>query len=356
MLQSDRWMIYGAYGFTGTWIAREAVRRGLHPILAGRNASRLACLAGELNTEYRTFSLDQPNIVREALQDCRLVLNCAGPFSQTAQPMVSGCLETGSAYLDITGEVDVLESVAQLHESAVRRDTPLIPGLGFDVVPTDTLAVLLKETLPSANLLQLALTGTGSLSAGTTRTIIEACQKGGRVRRNGQIVSVPLGWKKRRVPFRSRQLWAMTVPWGDVATAWYSTGIPNIEVYLAMPIWAIIAVQLFFPRRVSTRRWPYLRHWEPFLRRIFGASPPGKTNQKVDLWGCVSNDRGDTKTATMQTPDGYQLTVETTLAAVTAMLHRDHPGGFFTPTQAFGVSFGLQIDGVDFRLEDDAQR
>ncbi|MGB4726450.1 MAG: saccharopine dehydrogenase NADP-binding domain-containing protein [Thermogutta sp.] len=356
MPQADRWMIYGAYGFTGSWIAREAVRRGLRPILAGRNASQLAPLADELNTEYRTFSLDEPNVVREALQDCRLVLNCAGPFSQTAQPMVMACLETGTTYLDITGEVDVLEWIAQLHESATRRNVTLIPGLGFDVVPTDTLAVLLKEALPSANLLQLALTGTGSLSIGTTRTIIEACQKGGRIRRNGQIVSVPLGWKKRRVPFRPRRLWAMTVPWGDVATAWYSTGIPNIEVYLAMPIWAIIAVRLFFPRRVSARGWPYLRYLEPLLRRIFGTSPPGKTAQKVDLWGCVSNDQGNTKTATMQTPDGYQLTVETTLAAVSAMLDQEYPGGFFTPTQAFGINFALQIDGVDFRFEDDTQR
>jgi len=356
MIHSDKWMIYGAYGFTGAWIAREAVRLGLRPILAGRNSSRLDPLADELGTERRIFSLDQAAVISEVLSDCRLVLNCAGPFSQTAEAMVKACLETGTAYLDITGEVEVLESIAQRHELAVERNVPLIPGVGFDVVPTDTLAVLLKQSLPSATSLQLAFTGTGSLSSGTTRTIIETSQKGGRVRQNGQIVSVPLGWKRRRIPFRSGPRWAMTVPWGDVATAWYSTGIPNIEVYLAMPLWSILAARFLFPKGRLPFVRPDLRRLEPLLRRTFGLQPPGTTKVTVDLWGCVTDNQGQTRTATMQTPDGYQLTVQTALAAVRRLLDSGLSGGFFTPTQAFGVEFVLHMDGVDFRYEEDHDR
>lgn len=352
MIRSDKWLIYGAYGFTAAWIAREAAGRGLRPILGGRRPTPLEQLADELGTERRAFDLSQSTIISEALKDCRLVLNCAGPFSQTAEAIINACLETGTAYLDITGELDVLESIAQRHEAAARRGVPLIPAVGFDVVPTDAMAVLLKRSLPSATSLTLALTGTGSLSFGTTRTIIEACQKGGRVRRNGQIVPVPLGWRRRRVPFRSKRLWAMTVPWGDVATAWYSTGIPNIEVYLAMPLWAITVVRLFFPRRLHRSLRPDWRAMEPLVRRLLGLPPAGKSSKKIDLWGCVTDDRGQSKMATMQTPDGYRLTVQTALAAVKTLLDSDLPGGFFTPTQAFGVDFALHTDGVDFRYED----
>ncbi|MGQ9505237.1 MAG: saccharopine dehydrogenase family protein [Thermogutta sp.] len=345
-------MIYGAYGFTGAWIAREAVRSGLRPILAGRRASRVDQLADELGTERRVFDLSQPSVIEEALKDCRLVLNCAGPFYQTADAMVSACLKTGTTYLDITGEADVLESIAQRHETAVQRGVPLIPAVGFDVVHTDTMAVLLKQALPSATSLALALAGTGSLSSGTTRTIIETCQKGGRIRRNGQIVKVPLGWKRRRIPFRSKRHWAMTVPWGDVATAWYSTGIPNIEVYLGMPLWAIILVRLFFPRYRQRSSRIDLRPMEPLVRRILGLPQAGTGTKNIELWGCVSDDQGQKKMATMQTPDGYRLTVQTALAAVKVLLRSDLPGGFFTPTQAFGVDFALKFDGVDFRYED----
>ena len=352
MIRSDKWLIYGAYGFTGAWIAREAVRLGLRPILAGRRTSPLEQLAHELGGERRAFDLSQPTVIKEALNDCRLVLNCAGPFSQTAEAIINACLETGTAYLDITGEIDVLESIAQHHDVAVQRGVPLIPAVGFDVVPTDAMAVLLKQSLPSATSLALALTGTGSLSFGTTRTIIETCQKGGRIRQNGQIITVPLGWKRRRISFRSKRLWAMTVPWGDVATAWYSTGIPNIEVYLAMPLWTIIVVRLFFPKRLYRSFRPDLRGMEPLVRRLLGLPPAGKASKKIDLWGCVADDHGRSKIATMQTPDGYQLTVQTALAAVKTLLDSDLPGGFFTPTQAFGVDFALHTEGVDFRYED----
>lgn len=352
MIRSDKWMIYGAYGFTGAWIAREAVRQGLRPILAGRRTSPLEQLAGELGVVWRAFDLSQPGIINEALKDCRLILNCAGPFSRTAEAIVSACLETRTAYLDITGEIEVLDSIAQRHDMAAQRDVPLIPAVGFDVVPTDAMAVLLKQSLPSATSLALAFTGTGSLSFGTARTIIETCQKGSRIRKNGQIVTVPLGWKRRRVPFRSKRLWAMTVPWGDVATAWYSTGVRNIEVYLAMPLWAIILVRLFFPRRLHRSYQPDLRVMEPLVRRVMGLPPAGKATKKIDLWGCVTDDQGRSKTATMQTPDAYQVTVHTALTAVKILLESDIPGGFLTPTQAFGVDLALHTDGVDFRYED----
>jgi short subunit dehydrogenase-like uncharacterized protein len=70
------WLIYGANGYTGELIAREAAGRGLRPILAGHHASAVAGLASELGLNHRVFPVGAP-----ALADVGLMLNCAGPFS-----------------------------------------------------------------------------------------------------------------------------------------------------------------------------------------------------------------------------------------------------------------------------------
>ena len=57
---SSPWMIYGATGYTGELAAREAVERGLRPVLAGRNADAVGALARQLGLEHRAFGLDDP--------------------------------------------------------------------------------------------------------------------------------------------------------------------------------------------------------------------------------------------------------------------------------------------------------
>src|SRR4051794_8227576 len=122
------WMIYGANGYTGELIAREAVRRGHRPILAGRHAGKIEPLANELGCEARVFGLGEPQ-----LDDIELVLHCAGPFVHTAMPMVRACLTTGAHYLDITGELGVFEQIFARDGEAKRANVTLLPGVGFDV-------------------------------------------------------------------------------------------------------------------------------------------------------------------------------------------------------------------------------
>lgn len=74
------WMIYGANGYTGELIAREAVRQGLKPILAGRNPTKVAELAQELGLECRAFGLDEVTQISEQLEGLHLVMHCAGPL------------------------------------------------------------------------------------------------------------------------------------------------------------------------------------------------------------------------------------------------------------------------------------
>src|SRR3954451_12448817 len=135
--QVQPWIIYGANGYTGELIAREAVRRGHRPILGGRNASTIDALARELGCESRLFGLDDSGGVAAALQNVALVLHCAAPFVLTSAPMVDACLRAGAHYLDITGEISVFEAIVRRDAEAKARGVTLLPGVGFDVVPTD---------------------------------------------------------------------------------------------------------------------------------------------------------------------------------------------------------------------------
>jgi short subunit dehydrogenase-like uncharacterized protein len=352
MSQPPRAMIYGATGYTGRLIARHAAARGLRPILAGRRYEAVAELAGELDCPAVSFGL-QPGVqVAEQLKGISVVLNCAGPFSQTAKQMMDACLSAGADYLDITGEIDVIEAAAARCERAKQAGVALIPAVGFDVVPSDCLAAMLADRLPGARVLQLAFTSSGGLSAGTAKTMVEMLPGGGRARIDGEIRHVPTAWKSMEIPFREGPRWGMTIPWGDVASAYYSTGIPNIEVYTSTP-----------PKQVTRMRrlrflLPLLA-WQPLQklakrhveRTIKGPSDAEREGGRSSLWGRVSDDQGKSASATLMTLSGYQLTMLTAVAALEKTLEREVPRGFSTASQAFGKEFILSFPETDIRWE-----
>ncbi|HEV3204582.1 MAG TPA: saccharopine dehydrogenase NADP-binding domain-containing protein, partial [Gemmataceae bacterium] len=229
----DNYLIYGASGYTGALIAREALGRGHKPILAGRNAGNVAKLARDLGLDHRVFSLASASAIDEGIKGVRAVLHCAGPFFHTSQPMVAACLRNTIHYLDITGEIQVFEACAARDQEAKRAGIMLMPGVGFDVVPSDCLAAHLKRRLPSATALALGFFSKGGLSRGTATTMTENIHRGGAVRKGGVLTPVPAAWKTRTIDFGAGPMPAMTIPWGDVSTAYHSTRIPNIEVYIA---------------------------------------------------------------------------------------------------------------------------
>lgn len=345
------WMIYGANGYTGRLTAEEAVRRGLKPVLAGRKEDALAALANELALEYRVFPLDDPELLRAGLADMRLVLHCAGPFSATSSPMVEACLSEGVHYLDITGEISVFQAAHEKDQEARRADVVLMPGAGFDVVPSDCLAASLVEALPAATSLQLAFEAGGGPSPGTAKTSVEALGSGGRVRRDGQLISVPLGWKTRTIPFAHAERLGVTIPWGDVYTAFVSTGVPDIEVYISVKPSSVANL-----RRLKWIK-PFLG-WGPvqsFLKSRIERSVKGPTDERREqsqsqLWGEVSSADGRTVSATMTAPNGYSLTVSASLGVVEYLLENDVEGGYYTPSLLMGADFAASLPGVTVRL------
>jgi short subunit dehydrogenase-like uncharacterized protein len=334
-------MIYGANGYTGELIARESVRRGQRPILAGRNREAIEKLARELECEPRVFDLDQPD-----LSGVQLVLHCAGPFIRTSKPMVDSCLANGVHYLDITGELGVFESIFARHDEAVARGVTLLPGAGFDVVPTDCLAAMLAERMPDATHLALAFYPKGtSLSRGTTKTMLESIGEGGAIRENGKIVRVPMAYDVRQIPFACATRTAMTIPWGDVATAYRTTGIPNIRVYVATHPKSVKRMRLLRPLLPIVGLKPIRRLLQKIAGRRTGPDAAMRANARMYLWGEARNASGATRAMTMTTPEGYAFTVVSALNAVERVLESTRPGAF-TPAKLLGADFVATVPRV----------
>ncbi|MCG8466326.1 MAG: saccharopine dehydrogenase NADP-binding domain-containing protein [Xanthomonadales bacterium] len=347
---NKQWMIYGANGYTGALTAREAVKRGLQPVLAGRNRDALKKLATELSLPFRVFDLKDPAVVREGLAEIDLVLHCAGPFSATSRPMVEACLSKQAHYLDITGEIDVFAACHQQDEAAKAAGIVVCPGAGFDVVPTDCMAANLARALPDANHLELAFEAGGGASPGTAKTSVEGLAKGGRIRANGEMTRVPLAYATRTIPFAQGGRHGMTIPWGDVYTAFISTKIPNIKVFLSVPpatskrlrkirwmqpLFGIALVQRWLKSRIN--------------RNVRGPDTEKRESTNSRVWGQVSNAAGKTLSAELETPNGYELTVTASLGIVSKLLDQpaeQQAGGFFTPSMLMGHDYVFQLDGV----------
>ncbi|ELY71177.1 saccharopine dehydrogenase family protein [Natrinema versiforme] len=348
----DSLLIYGSYGYTGRLIAREAVARGGSPALAGRNGRAVAAQADDLGVEGRTFALESADIASH-LATFDAVLNCAGPFVETAEPLVEACLETDTDYLDITGEFPVFECLRQRDPAARAAGITMLPGVGFDVVPSDCLAAFLAEQFPDADRLALGIKGGGGISRGTARTLVEHLGSGGVVRRNGRLIQVPTAFRTREVDFGDGPEHAVTVPWGDVVTAAHSTGIESVEVYAAAPPWATRALSA-----VDSLEWLLERRpVEGLLKRLIDARLDGPDEQQLAtgsavVWGEVRDEAGDRRArARLRTPNPYALTVESAVTAAERVLEGDGiPAGFQTPASAFGSEFVLELTGTEREL------
>jgi len=352
-MTTKNWMIYGANGYTGALIAKQAKENGLTPILAGRNKRVLAEMSEELGLPCRVFSLENPAQIETNLQDIDLVLHCAGPFSATAAPMMNACIASHCHYLDITGEISVYEAAQELSKKAQEAGVLLCPGVGFDVIPTDCVAAKLKELIPDANVLKLGFDSKSGLSPGTAKTSIEGLSQGGKVRENGHIKSVPLAYKTQKIDFGDGEKLAMTIPWGDVSTAFFTTQIPNIEVYI--PASPNLVKKL---RKLNRARWILGWKWVINMMKrkvdktIKGPSAEKRKTLRTFVWGQASNEQGDTKTVRIETMNGYALTITGSLAVAQYILNSDVSSGYTTPSLLMGSGLVRTLPGSnDWKID-----
>jgi short subunit dehydrogenase-like uncharacterized protein len=341
-------IIYGANGFTGRLIVELAVKQGLKPTIAGRSEQKIKLLAQKHGLSHLSFGLDNKTELIENLKKFDLVLNCAGPFSRTAKPMVEACLVAQTHYLDITGEIEVFEMIKTYNKQALESEIILMPGVGFDVVPTDCMAKYLHTRLPDATHLELAFTSVGgSISHGTMTTMLENLGGAGAVRQDGVIVAKPSGQKGKMVDFGKIKQFAMTIPWGDVSTAYHTTGIGNIETYISVNKTVFYAMKfqaLFNPILNSNFVKKQLQIYVD--KKITGPTESQSQNGQSLIWGKASNAQGKSVAAQLQTPEGYKLTAEAALLITSKVLDSNNVAGYQTPAGMFGYGLILEIENT----------
>lgn len=341
------YLIYGAYGYTGKLVLEEALSKGHKPMIAGRDPEKTKALADQYELEFRVIDLADTKSLHEAVESVDLVLHCAGPFSQTAKPMIEACLAKGAHYLDITGEIEVFELAASLGQQAKDAGVILMPGVGFDVVPSDCLASHLKQQMPEATHLELAFVGESSTSRGTALTMAESMSKSGAVRKEGEIIAVPHAYKSRKLNLDGKEKTFVSIPWGDVSTAFYSTEIPNIIVYTGMHPKQIKKLKKMQKFRWLLKMGFVKRMIESKIRKnVTGPSKEMRDKSKTYLWGEVTDDRGNTISATLTTLEGYKLTAITSVKCVERVLKGRIFPGFKTPSMACGPDFIMEVDGT----------
>ena len=343
----NTFLLYGSYGYTGNLIAELAVREGFRPLLAGRDETRLREQAARLSLDFRVIPLSDASALDEALRATGLVIHAAGPFVLTWRPMVEACLRTGAHYIDISGEIEEFEAIAPLDAQAKAAGVMLLPGAGFDVVPSDCLAAHMKQRLPSATHLKLFIRSVGGgVSRGTARSGIENMQRQGRVRRDGKIVTVPSAWKVEQRDFGRGPVNLVSIGWGDVSTAYHSTGIPNVETYMAFPKSAINGLKVMRVIGPLLYNRPVKRLLQWFLRFQPAGPSEAQRTSGFTLLLAEASDGATVVKSKQRVPEGYHLTSLTAVAIAKRILAEDLTPVFQTPSRAYGADYILDFPGT----------
>lgn len=347
MRPSDSVLIFGATGYTAGLILQAAQRVGLAPIVSARDPRRLAEVAASFELEARPASLEDLTTLKRALAGVQVVLNAAGPFTATVQPLVTACLEMGIHYLDISGEVKALELAAEHHAAAYRAGTMLLPGVGFDVVPSDCLCAHVLRRAPDAVRLRIAVSGLELLSPGSIRSLMADFGQPTLVRHRGALREISPGSLMRTFDFGTGQRACLAVSWGDLVTAHYSTGIADIETFFeATP--AILTVTQMNRALGFFYSLPWVRQSLERQARLFRLAPSAAERQsrRARIVVEAEDAAGRVAASVLTTPEAYTLTAETAITITKRVLRGDVEPGFQTPARLFGPDFILGFAGV----------
>jgi short subunit dehydrogenase-like uncharacterized protein len=349
MKNSSQIVVYGSYGYTGKLIVNLCQLKKLEVVLAGRSEEKLKLQSQQSGYPYQVVESDDIEKIKKLLKPAALVIHCGGPFRYTAKAMSEACLATNTHYTDITGEYQVFESLPLLDQKAKELGITIMPGTGFDVVPSDCLALHLKNRLPSSTHLQLAFTmSKGGLSRGTAKSMTEGLGEGGLIRKEGKLTYCALGSKVLEIDFGSFKAKTLCIPWGDISTAWRSTGIPNIEVYTGATDSMIANA-----KRSNYFNWLLRMRWvKNYMLRQIDKKPAGPSDEKREggrsfLWGKVSDGSGKEFVSRLETLSGYSLTAHTAVLIAEKILAGNFKPGYQTPAMAYGADLIMEIESTN---------
>jgi short subunit dehydrogenase-like uncharacterized protein len=339
-------VIYGATGHSGALVARQ-VAGAPPPVLAGRDPVKLRAVAESIGTTWRAAPADDHQALRRAFAGATVVLNAAGPFSRTAMPVLDACLAVGAHYLDLSGEVLVIESLARRHRDAVERRIMVVPAVGYEVVASDCLAASVWARMPDATVLRIATTPAAWASRGSVRTLGEATRSS-FVRVDGRLREAGLGTPRHTFDFGQGPRPALGLALADLVTAYYTTGIPTIETYVE-------ATPLVRGLVAGTRALGWLwrsapgRAWLEATADLLPEDPSGGADPsalRMTVVAEAENAAGEIVRARMHTPEAYAFTSAAAVTAIDRVLAGAVEPGFQTPARAWGADFAREIPGV----------
>ena len=342
---NKKWMLYGCTGYSGKLITKECHRQGLKPVLAGRSESKVKRIAEEFGFEYRVFDLADAQQIECALADCYMVFNAAGPFTQTCEPLVEACLKKGVHNLSLVGEIPLLEELQKYHQAALDSGISIAVGLGYDVIPTDCIANVLKEKMPDATHLSINMQGASDMSPGSTKEMVE--QLGEQpfwARKSGQLVESTAITKK--IDVGQGEILAMTIAWGDLSSAYYSTKIPNIEVFASLnrfEVWIMRGISALKPL-IRVKR---VQGW---INQLIDLTVKGPSEQVLEeslvyFLAEAKNAKEETVKVKLKTASGYKLTYLGAVFSIKHVLENSPEAGYQTPSQLLGKRAIEKIEG-----------
>lgn len=341
-------LIYGATGYSGGLVARLAAERGWAPIVAGRDAARVEAFARRLDVPARVTAVGDPDAVDRMLVGVGVLLNAAGPFSATAEPLLAACLRAGVHYLDLGAEVPAIERLATYADAARARGVMIMPAVGFDVVASDCLAVHVARRVPGATRLAIGITNLRLLSRGSAKTLVQTVD-GGLVRRDGALVPVPLGALEHTLDYGEGPRASVSVSLADLTTAYHSTGIPNVATYTeATPFMRALLAGVRAGRPVL--RTAPAQAWLGACAELLPEDP---TTARPDAAAGTQrvvveavDDAGTRAVSRLETPEAYAFTPHAAGAVLERVLAGDVEPGFETPGRVYGPDLVLGLPGV----------
>lgn len=327
-----RLMIYGATGYTGRMAATYARAAGLDLILAGRDETRLAEFGHSLSVEHRVFTLDHDAAIDAALQDVAVLLNCAGPFQRTADPLIRGVIRAGTHYLDIAAELDSYRLAEAYDAQAQAAGVMLLPGSGGSVAMLGSLAGRAAERVGRPHTIRVALHVAGAMSRGSAISAAENLT-GDCLERVDGALRIREPGTTQNFNFGSGPVTCFPVTLPDLVTLWKALQAPNIGTFV----------------HVSGSAFPT----GDLMALPDGPSAEERDANRYQAVVEMTGTGGETVRAILDTVNGYSFTPIAAAEAARRVLAGEAQPGFRTPTELFGNSFAETIADTTIHILQD---
>jgi len=236
-LLEGRVAVFGATGHTGGFVAAELLRRGVAPVLVGRRAGGLEAVQGAAGQalDTRIASIADPESLDRAFHDADVVINCAGPFLDTARPVIEAALRSRSSYLDVTAEqASALDTFERFDDAAREAGIVVLPAMAFYGGLADLMATALLDGWEHADTLEIGIALDRWMPTLGTRLTGKRNTAPRLVVADGRLVPLaepaPQGVREFPAPFGRQDV--IAVPLSEIITVSKHLRIANVNTFI----------------------------------------------------------------------------------------------------------------------------